>query len=134
MSRFGSQIPPIASVQRANFCVLALLCALLLFSSKQLALACLAGGLLAALNLLALSAFVHALIKAATRRASPSLWVAVAPLKLFALVALAYLVVWRLKLEPLGFAIGISSPFLAAIVATARLFIHSARSTEGLNA
>jgi hypothetical protein len=124
-------MPSISAIQRTNLCLLVALCLMLLMYSAQIALGCMVGGVLAALNLVVLSRFTQLVFRAAARGGRPSPWLALAPLKLLLLIGVAYLAVWRLKLNPGGFALGISTPLFATFLEIARAALSGACLSAG---
>ncbi len=115
-----SLIPSISAIQRATWYLLALFCLALLAWSPAVALGCAAGGVVAGANLVALSWFTQLLFRAAVRGGKASPWLALVPLKLLLLVAVAYVAVWQLRLNPGGFALGVSMPLFATLFEVAR--------------
>lgn len=120
-------VPHVSAIQRTNLWLVVGSCLALLPWSSRAALGCLAGGALVALNLVVLAWFTQLVFHAAVRGAKPSPWLALAPLKLLVLVVVAYVAVWRLKLNPGGFALGISTPFFATLIETGRAALRRPR-------
>jgi hypothetical protein len=127
-------MPSISAIQRANLWLLATLCLVLLPWSAQVAFGCMAGGALVAANLVVLAWFTQLVFGAAIRGGRPSPWLALAPLKLLLVVVVAYIAVWRLKLNPGGFALGISTPFFATLIVATRAAVRRSRLAVGSRA
>ena len=127
-------MPSISAIQRTNLWLLATLCLVLLPWSAQVAFGCMVGGALVAANLVVLAWFTQLVFRAAIRGDRPSPWLALAPLKLLLVVVVAYIAVWRLKLNPGGFALGISTPFFATLVEATRAAVRRSRLAVGSRA
>ena len=94
------------------------------------ALAVLAGGALIGVSYWAIGSGVHALTRAndsgaerARRRPSPALTVAKVTLRYALLALLAYVMIARLRLHPIGLLVGASSVVVAASIEAVRLLL-----------
>lgn len=121
-------IPTISAIQRANVILVALAAVLLgLFVSRAAAWGCLLGGTLVIANLFILSMLGALVLAAAGGGGTAHRAGALAlPLKLLLLAALVYLIFSRIRIDAIGFGLGVLTQLLAILIETWRVAIGPA--------
>ena len=122
-----NSLPTITAIQRTNVVLVALSSlGLEAFRTTSSAIGCLFGGFVVIANLYILAALGR-LALAAAGGGSPAarLGVLAIPLKLLLVVALVYLAFSRIRVDGLGFGIGVLTQMLAIIIETGRATIRS---------
>ncbi len=127
---FSWSIPTIASIQRTNFILVVVSASILaLFASAAVALGCIVGGSVVIANLWILSALGGLLLAASSAGvsgAAAKLGALAIPLKLFIIVGLVYLVFTRVRIDGMGFGIGVLTQMAAIIIETGRASLRGA--------
>ena len=121
--KLPANLPTILAIQRTNAVLIALSSALLgAFYSPQAAVGCVLGGAIVMANLFALAIIGRLALAVASGGASSAAKLATLaiPLKLFAVIALIYLVFTRVHIDGLGFGFGVLTQMTAIIIETAR--------------
>jgi hypothetical protein len=123
-------IPTIASIQRTNFILVVISASILaLFASAPAALGCMIGGAVVIANLWILSALGGLLLAASSAGvsgAAAKLGALAIPLKLFIIVGLVYLIFTRVRIDGMGFGIGVLTQMAAIIIETGRASLRGA--------
>jgi hypothetical protein len=127
---FSWSIPTIASIQRTNFILVVVSASILaLFASAAVALGCIVGGSVVIANLWILSALGGLLLAASSAGvsgAAAKLGALAIPLKLFIIVGLVYLIFTRVRIDGMGFGIGVLTQMAAIIIETGRASLRGA--------
>jgi hypothetical protein len=120
-------IPPLSGIQRGTAIVtVALAAALAVLASFHAAIACLFGGTLMMANLFLLAIIGRAILGLARNGGASLVGVVLAPFKLLLFAAVVYLLITRLDLDLLGFAVGATAQLLAIVIETGRVSLESA--------
>jgi hypothetical protein len=128
-------VPTLGGIQRmATVC--AILGATLVYAlaSARVAIGFLAGAAFMIANLYLLAIFAKALIALIRGGGAARLGVALAPLKLFIFVGAAYLLIARVRIDLLGFALGSMVQFVAIFIETARVSMRADTQEQRLEA
>jgi hypothetical protein len=116
----GFKLPSIADIQRTSLILVAATGVALLLRSPAGSLSCAIGGALVIGNLFILSLLGRLLLAGASGGASSALGAIAIPFKLLLIVTLVYLVFTQSRIDPIGFALGVTAQLVAVGVETAR--------------
>jgi hypothetical protein len=121
-------IPTISAIQRVNVILVALTTILLaIFVSSAAAMGCLLGGTVVIANLFVLSMLGALVLAAAGGGVAAHRAGALAiPLKLLLIAGLVYLLFSRVRIDAIGFGLGVLTQLLAVLIETWRAAIRQA--------
>ncbi|MGO9264934.1 MAG: hypothetical protein ACLQBA_08620 [Candidatus Binataceae bacterium] len=124
-------VPTIAGIQRVA-AILTIIAALTMLAvvSTPAAIGCLAGGTLMIANLYVLTIAGKALVGLAQGGGAARIGVVLAPLKLLLLIGAVYLLVTRMRIDLVGFAIGSLTQLVAIFIETGRVSMGRAAAVR----
>ncbi len=125
-------MPSLADIQRTNLAVLAISGLLLLaFVSPAASIGCVIGAGVVIANLFILGLLGRVLSAMAAGGSGARLVAVAIPLKLILIAGLVYLVFAVVRVDPIGFAIGVSTQLIAILFETVRRWRRLKRTSEG---
>jgi len=123
-------MPTISSIQRTNIILVVVSAAILAwFGSMSVGLGCILGGAVVIANLWILSALgglILAASGAGISSVAAKLGALAIPLKLLIIVGLVYLVFTRVRVDAMGFGVGVLTQMAAVIIETGRASVRGA--------